>query len=222
METVVIKTLANDTSIVIKEAGKGGATIIMGQSHYKNMVENTLNDKNFYETLDSDPSKAEKLKYTKFLTNHKNCLTKRELEYLEKFEVNSSIFYGLPKVHKSSHINNKCKNANSSYVEISDVNDLKLRPIVEGPSCQTHRLSDIIDILLKPYKHVNSYLRDTIDFLNTLPLTVKEETMLAPFDVESLYTNIPHELAIRPLIIGLINTHRKFKTDLVKNSFWRE
>ena len=100
-------------------------------------------------------------------------------------------------MHESSYINNKCKNANSSYVEISDVNDLKLRPIVAGPSCQTHRLSDIIDILLKPYtKHVNSYLRDTIDFLNTLPLTVKEETLLASFDVESLYTNIPHELGI--------------------------
>ena len=100
METEAIKTLANDTSIVIKEAYKGGATIIMDQSHYKNMVENTLNDKNFYEKLDSDPSKAEKLKYTKFLTKHKNCLTKKELEYLEKFEVKSSNFYGLPKVHK--------------------------------------------------------------------------------------------------------------------------
>ena len=165
METEAIKTLANDTSIVIKEADKGGVTIIMDQSHYKDMVENTLNDKNFYETPDSDPSKAEKLKYTKFLTKHKNCLTKKELEYLEKFEVKSSNFYGLPKVHKSSHINNKCKNANSSYVEISDVNDLKLRLIVAGPSCQTHRLSDSIDILLNPYtKHVNSYLRDTIDF----------------------------------------------------------
>ena len=93
----------------------------MDQSHYKDMVENTLNDKNFYETLDSDPSKAEKLKYTKFLTKHKHCLTKKEQEYLEKFEVKSSNFYGLSKVHKSSHINNKCTNANSLYVEISDV-----------------------------------------------------------------------------------------------------
>ena len=60
METEAIKTLANDTSIVNKEADKGVATIIMDQSHYKNMVENTLNDKNFYEKLDSDLSKAEK------------------------------------------------------------------------------------------------------------------------------------------------------------------
>ena len=70
---------------------------------------------------------------------------------------------------------NKCKNANSACVEISDINDLKLRPNVAGPSCQTHRLSDIIDILLKAYtKHANRYLRDTIDFLNTLPLRVRQ------------------------------------------------
>ena len=61
METEAIKTLANDTSIVIKEADKGGATIKMDQSHYKDMVENTLKDNKFYEKLYSDPSKAEKL-----------------------------------------------------------------------------------------------------------------------------------------------------------------
>ena len=112
----------------------------------------------------------------------------------------SSNFYGLPKAHKSPKITEKCKNANSSYIEISEVNDLKLRPIVAGPSCQTHRLSDIIDILLKPYtKHVNSYLRDTVHFLNALPEQVEEETLLASFDVKSLYSNIPHELGIEAI-----------------------
>ena len=51
METEAIKTLANDISIVIKEADKGGATIIMDQSHYKDMVENTLKDKTFMNYL---------------------------------------------------------------------------------------------------------------------------------------------------------------------------
>ena len=155
MENEAIKHLANDNSFVIKEADKGGATLMMDQAHYKNMVENILTDTNFYEKLDADPSKAEKTKYTTFLKTHKTCLTKKELDYLENFEVKSSNFYGIPKVHKNSQINNKGKNSNSSYIELTDVNDLRLRPIVAGPSCQTHRLSDFIDILLKPYtKHV--------------------------------------------------------------------
>ena len=71
METEAIKTLANNTSLIIKEADKGGATIIMDQNHYKDIVENTLNNNNFYGNLDSDPLKAENLKYTKFLMKHK-------------------------------------------------------------------------------------------------------------------------------------------------------
>ena len=40
------------------------------------------------------------------------------------------------------------------------------------------KLSDFIDILLKPYtKHVKCYLWDAIDFLNALPTTVKDETI---------------------------------------------
>ena len=69
-----------------------------------------------------------------------------------------------------------------------------------APACQTHRLSNLIDILLRPLtKRVKSYLRDTTDFLNHLPSAVPENTLLASFDVESLYSNIPHELGIEAI-----------------------
>ena len=114
------------------------------------------------------------------------------------FEIKTSNFYGLPIVHKSKQINEKCKSTNSGYVEITDhISDLKLRPIVTGPSCHTHRLSNLIDILLRPYtKHVTSYLRDTTGFLNNLPNTIPKDTILASFDIESLYSNIPHNLGL--------------------------
>ncbi len=43
---------------------------------------------------------------------------------------------------------------------------------------------------------MKSYLRDTTDFLNALPLTVPPNTILVSFDVESLYSNIPHTLGL--------------------------
>ena len=105
-----------------------------------------------------------------------------------------SQFYGLPKIHKSKTIPERCKSAKSSYVEVKDVYDLKLRPIVAGPSCLTHRLSNLIDILLGPYTyHVKSNLRDTTDFLNNLPERVIPHTILASFDIEALYSYIPHD-----------------------------
>ena len=93
-----------------------------------------------------------------------------------------------------------CKSVDSSYVEIKNVDDLKLRPIVAGPACQTHRISNLLDILLKPLiKHVPSFLRDTTDFLNSLPNRIPKETLFATFDVESLYSNIPHDLGVEAI-----------------------
>ncbi len=54
-------------------------------------------------------------------------------------------------MHKSGQISEECNKAVAAYVAISDVNDLKLRPIIAGPTCQTHRLSDFLDLILKPY-----------------------------------------------------------------------
>ena len=41
-----------------------------------------------------------------------------------------------------------------------------LRPIVAGPNCPTRRLSNLVDILLKPFLiHIKSYIKDNLDFL---------------------------------------------------------
>ena len=70
-------------------------------------------------------------------------MTEKEFDYLQNFEAKTSNFYGLLKVHKSKQINEKCKLIKSSYVEITEkVHDLKLRPIVAGPSC--HVRIDIV------------------------------------------------------------------------------
>ena len=64
-------------------------------------TENTLNDTHFYEKLDSDPSKAEKLKSTKFLSKHKNCLTKKEHEYMEKLRQSPVTILASPRCTKA-------------------------------------------------------------------------------------------------------------------------
>ena len=52
-----MKKLSNDRGIVIKEADKGGATVIMDSNYYLEKVETVLNDENYYEELNSDPHK---------------------------------------------------------------------------------------------------------------------------------------------------------------------
>ena len=200
-EQEALKILRTNSEIIIKEADKGGATIIMNKEDYKELVETILNDEVYYTKLNTSPEKELNLKYKKFLQKFKSQMTEKEFDYLLNFEVKTSNFYGLPKVHKSKQINEKCKSANSGYVEITDkISDLKLRPIVAGPSCHTHRLSNLIDILLRPYtEHVTSYLRDTTDFLNNLPDTIPKDTILTSFDIEALYSNIPHKLGLEAI-----------------------
>ena len=143
----------------------------MNKEDYKGMVETILNNETYYSELNTHPEKDLQLKYKKFLKKYKSQMTEKEFDYLQNFEAKTSNFYGLPNVHKCKQINEKCKLTKSGYVEITEkVHDLKLRPIVAGSSCHTHRLSNLLDILLRPYtKHVTSYLRDTSDFLNNLP-----------------------------------------------------
>ena len=113
---------------------------------------------------------------------------------------NVSNFYGLPKVHKSKIISDECTKNPSYYSEINKPSDLKLRPIVAGPNCETHRLSNFLDILLKPLVHkVKSYIKDTTDFLNNLPENTEYDTKLVSFDVTNLYSNIDHQLGLQAI-----------------------
>ena len=145
------------------------------------------------------------------------------MEYIHTVEAKTRNFYGLPKVHKSKQINKKkkCKLTQSNYGEITeDILHFKLRPIVASPSCQTHGLSNLIDILLHPFtKHVTSYLRDTTDFLNTIPATVPKVTILASFDIESLYSNIQHALGLETADYWLEKYPETLNLDLQKNPF---
>ena len=128
------------------------------------------------------------------------------------------MFYGLPKIHKSEMIRNECNKINSEYLELLDPEDLKFRPIVAGPACETHRLSNLVDILLKPFiEKVKSYVRDGIDFLNYIPKTVPSNTLLVSFDVVNLYTNITHELGIEA-----INSWLSKYPDLIHKRFSKE
>ena len=82
-------------------------------------------------------------------------------------------------------------------MQFTNPKDFKLRPIVAGPACEIHRLSNFLDIILKPYlKYVKSHVKDDIDILKYIPKNVSKGTILSSFDVKSLYSNIPHNFGL--------------------------
>ena len=77
-------------------------------------------------------------------------LTEKEKVYVMHFKFSSSQFHSLPMVHKSEITENVLKAENSEYIQVHCPNDLKRTAITGGPESPTQRLSEIIEILLKP------------------------------------------------------------------------
>ena len=193
-EREAIGSLTN-SDLIIKEADKGSAVVLMDRQFYILKIMDLLKDKDTYVEIPNNIDRQTINKIKKTVNKYKNNLTKEESKFLTNFEYRTSLFYGLPKVHKSTLIIQTVKDSNSEYICVPNPSDLKLRPIVAGPSCPTHRLSHLLDILLQPFlKLIPAYLKNNLEFLNTLPPTMKDSEIFITLDVVSLYSNISHDL----------------------------
>ena len=178
----------------------------MNTKHYLKMISDHLNDETTYKMVESNCDTKVIKRITKIIEKYKDNLTKKEKEYLISSSYNTSNFYGLSKIHKSKLIQNAIKEQQKEYVHTIEPSDLKLRPIVAGPICPTRPLSNLIDILLKPFLlHVKSYVKDNLDFLSKCSRENYGDTLLVTFDVVNSYTNIPHTFGLEALDYWLEN-----------------
>lgn len=200
-EFASLQSLARDSSIVIKKADKSGTIVIMNKSDYIAEVERQLNNSEYYEKLDSDPSEEVKSRIS-------DCIVKMSLEspnicdVFDTFpsEIRTPMFYILPKTHKDVDTN------------------LPLgypgRPIVSACSSSTDNISKYVDYTLKPLmQSLPSYVKDTTDFIQKLKSfkLAHANSYLVTLDVSSLYTNIPHEDGLDACRFFLTGDSHNFK-----------
>ena len=121
--------IRNSKDIIIKEADKGSGIVIMNTRYYKEKNEEMLDDETNYSRMPSNKDKSILTKINKLCQKFDYLLTKKEKEYLTKFDSKTSNFYGLPKIHKSTIIKKAIKTQNAEYIEIIDPRDLTFRPI---------------------------------------------------------------------------------------------
>ena len=131
---------------------------------------------------------------------YKSLSTKAEKLYLTNISFSRSNFFGLPNAHKSKKINEAIEQQNKEYIEIHEPDYLTMRPIAGGPDCPTRPLSQLIDIILKPFLiHIKSYVDDNLNFLRKYSRKNNDSTTVVTFDVKSLYTIVPHNYGIEAI-----------------------
>ena len=100
-------------------------------------------------------------------------------EFLTSYFLRAARFCLLSKIHKPGHLG---------------------RPIVASNGAPTENVSLFVNNFLKPCSvRIASYILDMSDFLNELkelPVLPTEKLLLVTLDVDSLYTNIPHQEGI--------------------------
>lgn len=223
-ERTALQNLQNNKEIVIKKADKGSSIIIMDRNYYISKINECLEDQTLYEKLITDNANTIKIRVKNLVNKYKTCFDDKgkEMKYVSNFDSKTSNFYGNPKIHKSIHLKEALKSCKEDYLKLENIPDLSFRMITAGPISPTSKLSELIDILLKPFLIVvPAYIRDSTDFLNKIYSrnSSYSNPRIITADIKAMYPNIDRKLGIRAIKYFLINypslLHPRFNKDFV-------
>jgi hypothetical protein len=180
LEYKALRDLARDEEILVLPADKGKATVIMDKTDYDAKMNEMLQDEQTYRPIAKDPTPSlEKRMNSKLLELKKAQRLPDDIySRLRSSAGRTPLFYGLPKIHKDN---------------------VPLRPIVSFVSSPTYQLSKYLSNLLYPLvgmtdSHVSNS-KDFVDFVSTQ--TLADDERMVSFDVVSLFTRVPTNLAVQ-------------------------
>lgn len=183
-----IDSLSSDQSIIIREADKGGAVVLLDREVYISEALRQLDNPMFYQEIQEDPSgNIKKLIQTVLIEilNH-GYISENVMKALTKQEYRIPIFYVLPKVHKPGF-------------------PPPSRSIISGFDSLLDPLLKYLDHFLQPLvTKIPTYLKDTQDLIRRIEdISIPTGAVLLSLDVAALYTNITHSESYRILAFCL-------------------
>ena len=194
-ERKALNDLKSYQDIVIKDADKGSAVVIMDRTRYIQEALRHLEDMNTYVRLDCDPSSSflSQIELVVKRLKSEGVLTKDQADFAVRNDSKPARFYLLPKIHKAA---------------------VPGRPVVSSCGCITENISVIVDWFLKPLiQTIPSYVSDTKDFLQKLRTVgpKPDNALLVTLDVVALYPSIPIDRGLSALSLFLEEKHFDFK-----------
>ena len=178
--------LRSEPGLAIRPADKGGRWVVMDAHAYSSECLRLLRDSNFYRPLPA-PLPHQSVDPSSVLSDlhYSNFITRSELRFLAPPPSPRPRHFGiLPKIHKSSW---PCSSMPPG------------RPIVADVSSINSNAARLVDHFLQPLVQSQaSFLRDSHHLLAVLhSCSLSVNSLLASFDVRSLYTNVPIEEGLR-------------------------
>ena len=178
-EQKAMEELAKRKDIIITNADKGGAVVIMDVEKYINEANRQLSDKHNYKKLQEDPMLQHSNLVNDTIDRFKkeNLLSKKLADGLKSVNPKTPKFYISPKIHKENNPG---------------------RPVINSINCHTSEISRFVDHHLQPLvREIPSYIKDKNDFINKIDnFDVPPNTYPVTMDVKSLYTSIPNNEGI--------------------------
>lgn len=185
-----LKRLMNrKTDMVFRKADKGSSFVILSKKAYTTEVQQQLEDRRFYEPLQEPRHPQNKIIINDYIQKgvETNLIKKETAEYLKITDkYNTRKFYILPKIHKP-------------IGKWPDPSQPPGRPIVSDINTESSRIASFIDFYINKHsKNLNSFLRDSFDFVEKIKDTkINEEDILVTGDVTALYTNMKFDRTIK-------------------------
>ncbi|BHF77494.1 hypothetical protein SprV_0602060100 [Sparganum proliferum] len=182
VEHDVLRELKAEKDLVIVPAGKGCSKVVLDGTDYLQKAKGLLEDRQFYVPCAANPAKAltREINATLLALENSGAITPTDRRMVRPQVTALARFYGLSKLHKE---------------------DAPLRAIVSLKGTPTYGLANW---LFRRLKFLTAESDTTVysseRFLEKLkPLRLYSNAVMVSYDVKSLFTSIPQDLAIEKI-----------------------
>ena len=170
--------LSKNNEISIFKADRGNCTVILDRTEYYEKLLLLLKDETTYKAIKQDQTKSIEKRLNAFIFDllKRDRITKQQYYFLPSSDSCAPRLYALPKVHKK---------------------DFPMRPIVSFINLPLYNLSKYLSKLLSPLVGKTKFtVKNSYQFADLLKdVNVESNECMVSFDVVSLFTKIPVNLA---------------------------
>ena len=179
-DIAVLKMFSCNKSIIVSKPDKGKGVVITNRTDYINSMNNIISDSSKFSEINESIEKFTiriEDKINNFIRKMKNTHAFTQDMYNRMFVTGSGpgILYGLPKIHKP------------------DFNlKFQFRPIFAAYKTPSYNLAKFLVPHLNHLTTNEFTCSNSYEFVNDIKhLKINNDCILASFDIENLYTNIP-------------------------------